>query len=142
MAKKLPYLKFYVNDWLADEALQACSLAARGLWIQLVCLMYKSEKRGCLAIGGKVPTCGQIARMARATPKEVGTLLDELNDMGVSSTDEDGFVYCRRMIRDFNLSEKRYKAGKNGGNPNLVNQKTENPAILVNQEPNQNVQEK
>ena len=50
---KLPLLKFYPSDWLSDEALRGCSPAARGLWVDMICLMAKSKKHGYLLAGDK-----------------------------------------------------------------------------------------
>lgn len=37
-----PWLKFYPTDWRSDPALKMCSLAARGLWIEMIALMHEA----------------------------------------------------------------------------------------------------
>jgi hypothetical protein len=64
-------------------------------------------------------------------------LLAELLSKGVASRDERG-VYCRRMVRDAHISRVRSEAGKTGGNPDLVKQKsTSSPPQNQNQNQNQ-----
>ena len=45
---KRPSFQFYPGDWLHDTGLRACSLAARGLWIDIVCFMHQAEPYGHL----------------------------------------------------------------------------------------------
>lgn len=44
---KLPYTQFYVSDWLSDTA--PLSPEARGLWIDLICLLWRADPRGKLS---------------------------------------------------------------------------------------------
>jgi hypothetical protein len=46
---KIPAFQFYPGDWLKDPALRSCSRAARGLWMDMLCLMHESPSRGYLA---------------------------------------------------------------------------------------------
>ena len=36
---KLPAIHFYVGDWKKDVGLQSCSIAARGLWFEMLLMM-------------------------------------------------------------------------------------------------------
>lgn len=100
-ASKLPSFQFYPGDWLRDSALRAVSLAARGLWMDLLCLMWDSPSRGVLATAPRRPySVEQIARMAGCSTDEAGALLEELKSVGVCSTRKDGAIYSRRMVRD------------------------------------------
>jgi hypothetical protein len=61
---KLPFFKFYPGDWMKDPALRSVSIAARGLWIDMLCLMHESDRRGYLQHAtGKPVTAEQLARM-------------------------------------------------------------------------------
>src|SRR5262245_22950675 len=114
--EKLPWLKFFPGDWLADEKLRLCSLPARGLWIDLLCVMHKSEPRGMLQqSSGKPFTADQIARIAGCTKAEADQLLRELIEAGVASKNGAGVVFSRRIVRDESLREARSKAGSKGG---------------------------
>ena len=98
---KLPAFQFYPGDWLKDPALRACSFAGRGLWMDMLCLMWESEERGVLASNGRVWTDEMILRACGVTSAlQDAHLLSELLDLGVASRRDDGAIYCRRMVRE------------------------------------------
>ena len=96
---KLPWIKFYPGDWLSDEALRSCSVEARGLWVDMLCLMAKSESHGHLLIGGKPARAEQIARIVGLLPQKTMELMDELNASGVFSFDKETII-SRRMVKE------------------------------------------
>jgi len=99
---KLPWLKFYPSDWLSDEALRSCSVEARGLWADMICLMAKSDRHGYLLIGGNPARSEQIARICGLTPQRTSELMDELHASGVFSFDKETII-SRRMVKDEQL---------------------------------------
>lgn len=119
---KRPAFQFYPADWRKDPALSTCSLAARGLWIELMCVAHESDEYGTLSINGKPMTEQQIARAVGESPALINKLLAELEASGVFSRNESGSIYSRRMIKDERLRNVRADAGRLGGNPNLLNQ--------------------
>lgn len=101
MSKKLPSMQFYPGDWMKDPALRACTLEARGLWTDMLCLMFESPRRGYLQHAtGKPVTPDQLARMTGCTAEQVSRLLRELEDAGVYSCTEHGVIFSRRLARD------------------------------------------
>lgn len=96
---KLPWIKFYASDWLSDEAVRSCSVEARGLWIDMISLMAKSEIHGHLLIGGKPARAEQLARIVGITAERTMALLDELHSSGVFSFDKETII-SRRMVKD------------------------------------------
>lgn len=118
---KYPAFWFYPGDWMKDTDLRAVSVAARGLWIDCLCLMWESDKRGYLVLSsGRAATAEQIARMTGNTPECVAELVKELEECGVASRTEEGVLFSRRMVRDESKRRKCSKAGKKGGgNPRL-----------------------
>src|SRR5438309_8384480 len=101
MSSKLPFLPIFVDDWVSSQDLRLCSLAARGLWIDLLCLMHKCVRRGYLQQASGEPfTLEQIARFAGCSTEEASQLLRELVTSGVASVSEHGIIYNRRMVRD------------------------------------------
>jgi hypothetical protein len=120
---KRPAFQFYPADWRKDPALSACSLSARGLWIELMCIAHEGGTYGVLSINGKPMAPAQIARMVGESPSVVAKLLAELEDAGVFSRDEQGCIYSRRMVKDEHVRNVRADAGRLGGNPNLLKQK-------------------
>ena len=115
MAKKLPWFAWYADDWLSDEKLRTCSPGARGLWVDMLSLMHKNDRRGYLQINGKPATPQQLARMTGCSVEEVSRLLAELVDAGVPSVTEDGILYSRKMVRDESKRQKCSEAGRRGG---------------------------
>lgn len=120
---KRPSFQFYPADWRKDPALSACSLAARGLWIELMCIAHENGAYGVLSINGKPMVPAQIARMVGESPAAVVKLLGELEDAGVFSRDDQGCIFSRRMVKDERIRNVRADAGRLGGNPNLLKQK-------------------
>ena len=112
-------MKFYPADWRADAMLRLCSIAARGLWAEMMCIMHDAERYGSLLVNGRRIDKKQLAGLAGISEKECTLLLLELEGNGVFSRDADGTIYSRRMRRDFEKSEIDKKNGKVGGNPRL-----------------------
>lgn len=112
-------MKFYPADWRSDEALRSCSIAARGLWVEMMALMHVAEPYGSLLVKGKRPDKKRLAALAGIPEKECTSLLLELEGMAVFARDPDGTIYSRRMRRDFEKAAKDKENGKVGGNPQL-----------------------
>jgi hypothetical protein len=111
--------KFVWKDWSSDPALRSCSLGARGLWMDLLCLCHDGEPRGYLTIGGRAPSVGEIAKLVGAHHHQVVKLLDELEGRGVFSRTGDGVIYSRRQVRDQAQMVASVEWGHHGGNPKL-----------------------
>jgi len=114
-----PWLKFYPIDWRGDPKLRMCSMAARGLWIEMLALMHEASPYGHLLINGTPPTDRQIAVLAGAPSDQITDLLGELEAAGVFSRTKDRVIYSRRMVRDEKRSALSRKNGGKGGNPSL-----------------------
>jgi len=112
---KNPWTKWYWQDWLADTGVRASSLAAQGLWINMLAIMAKSEKRGYLMINGKQIESKTLAKLLGEPEDLINDLLSELEQNGVFSRDENGTIFCRRMVREAEISEIRAKCGRLGG---------------------------
>lgn len=119
--QKLPAFMFFTGDWMKDPALRSCSSGARGLWIDMLCLMFESDRRGYLQTRtAQPPTLEQLSRMTgNCDTVEVSRWLQELEDSGVVSKSPHGVYFSRRMVRDEHKRELCREAGKLGGNPTL-----------------------
>jgi uncharacterized phage protein (TIGR02220 family) len=117
---KRPAFQFYPADWQKDAALQSCAINARGLWIEMLCIMHQCEPYGHLAVNGRPMTTEQLARLVGEPHASVKKGLAELETAGVFSRTDDGCIYSRRMVKDERLRNVRAEAGKLGGNPNLL----------------------
>lgn len=119
-----PWSKFFWRDWQGDIRLRGCSLAARGLWMEMLAIMAQSDRYGYLASNGKPIAHDQLARLIGADNDTVKGLLNELIAAGVPSIDGDT-LYSRRMVREMERHRAAVDSGKMGGNPRLLNQKSE-----------------
>lgn len=103
ISKKLHYIMFYAADWRSEPCLKLCSLASKGLWIEMLCLMAQSSIHGHLC-HPKKPEPLQLKDLAILTgssEEEIRPLLEELENNGVFSRDDEiKTIYSRRMLRD------------------------------------------
>lgn len=112
-----PWFKFYPSDWRAEPSLRAVSMAARGLWIEMLCLMHESEPRGHLLLNGRPVTDAQLGSLAGVPVNTAQELLGELEAAGTFSRTRAGVIYSRRMRKDTATSAKQRKnVSKRWGN--------------------------
>lgn len=109
------WTKFYFPDWANDPGLRASSLAARGLWMDMLCLAARHDPPGYVAINGQPADVDTLARMVGASPHDVEILMGELERNGVFSRNRTGMIYSRRMVRDVKRSKINAKNGQKGG---------------------------
>jgi len=114
VSKKRPAFQFYPGDWMRSADLRSCSVAARGLWIEMLCLMHDGNPYGHLRVGDRVIGVQQLARMVGSTLKEAQICIAELVESGVCSVADDGCFYSRRMVRDEQVRNARIEGGKAG----------------------------
>lgn len=125
---KLPAIQFYPGDWHKDQGVQALDLTQRGAWFELLLMMHDSEERGVLLINGQPMPENVIARRLGLDNQTTNQILTTLLTYGVASRREaDGALLCRRMVKDEKLRQIRTEAGKKGGNPQLLNQTSNQP---------------
>lgn len=117
-----PYLPLYVQDFLTDEKLNECSASSTGVYIRLMCIMHKSEKYGAILLKQKYKQNDEqilnFANMvAKQMPYDLEIVLSGLKELIVENVIKiDGNCLSqKRMINDSILSDKRAKAGKEGG---------------------------
>ena len=123
-----PYMPFFVNDWLGDDALRACAPASRGIWIDMLAIMWKSPTRGVLLkANGRIHTSKTLAKRLGDPVADIEAALAELEDEEVYSRRDDGAIYCRRMWREWDLTQKRAAAGRKGGKASKTQPKRKQP---------------
>lgn len=103
-----PWLKFYPRDWRGDQALRVVSLAARGLWMDMITIMYEATPYGHLIVGDQPVSDADLARLAGSSVEEVQALLVELLGARVARKTRGGVIYSKRMIAD----DAKAKAGR------------------------------
>lgn len=109
-----PAFQFYPADWRKDAELQSCSVTARGLWHEAMCIMHECEPYGELRVNGRPMTIAQLARLVGMTLAECKKAWGELEAAGVPSTTDDGAFYSRRMVKDEQVRNARAEGGKAG----------------------------
>lgn len=113
-----PAQQWYWDDWFSAFDVRLCSLEARGLWIDMLGIMWKAEIRGTLTVNGRQVDSKTLAKIAGDTEQNVNKLLNELEENDVFSRLRDGTIICRRVFkkskRKEEISKIRSKAGKKG----------------------------
>jgi len=118
MAKR-PAFQFYPSDWRNDPGLRLCSTAARGLWMDMLCLMHEGEPYGHLTVLGRPMTPDSLAKLVGEGAASTKRWLEELRENDVFSVSDTGLIYSRRMARDEALREVRANGGKAGAEHGL-----------------------
>lgn len=109
---------FYTGDWMKDPELRFCSLFARGLLIDLLCLMFEAKNQGELSKPDGTPRSDlDIANsISGGTQQEKLAALKELVASGALKRDEKtGVLYSSRMRSLKDLKQVRSNAGSKGG---------------------------
>jgi len=117
---KLPAFQFYPGDWLKDPNLRRCTHAAKGVWIDLLCLMHESEERGVLVTSQRAWSDDEIALAVGGDNATTLACLQELTLKGVANRRTDGALYSKRLVRDEHKRALCKEAGKKGGNPKIT----------------------
>lgn len=98
---KLPAFQFYPGDWRKDPNLSRCSKAAKGVWIDMLVLMFECPIRGVLADAGGKPWSDQEIAEAIGGPTASNLeCIAELLGKGVARRDNRGAIFSRRLVRD------------------------------------------
>lgn len=122
---KLPAIQFYPADWRKDPGVQSLDYFDRGVWFEILCLMHESPDRGKLTLNGEPMPDEALARILGLDNQTLTKTLTTLLKYGVASRDDEtGALMNRRMVKDENIRKIRAEAGKKGGNPALLNQKS------------------
>lgn len=117
-----PYLPLYVDDWMNNNKLKLCTLSSRGLMIQIMCVMHKSENYGVVKLKAKFKQneskiknfASQLSKLCNCEYEETFAALSELVEENVLIIEEDE-ILSNRMVKDFSLSNIRKEAGRKGG---------------------------
>lgn len=119
---KLPSIQFYPGDWRKDPGVQALDYETRGIWFEILLILFESKERGKLLLNGQPMPHEALASFLGLDNQKTTKALTKLESYGVISKDENGVFYSRRMVNDERIRLIRKASGKLGGNPNLLNQ--------------------
>src|SRR5215472_12452672 len=98
---KLPGFTFYPGDWQKDPSLRRCCKAAKGVWMDMLCLLFECPSRGVFVDAGGRPWGDE--EIAAAIGGDMASNLEcirELLAKGVAQRDARGAIFSRRMVRD------------------------------------------
>jgi hypothetical protein len=103
---------FYPTDWLKDPDLRRCSLAARGVWVDVLCLMFECESPGVLQSEGRAWPRVDLARAIGGNEGVVMRCLEELEAKGILQRDGNGAYACSHMVAQERARSKRQEAAR------------------------------
>ena len=114
---KSPGFWFFTGDWMKDPELRFCSIFARGLLVDLLCILHEAKEQGYASNpDGTARTDEQIVdAISGGSREEKLAGLAELERSGVLSRDKRGVLFSRRVARLAELSIARKQNGSKGG---------------------------
>lgn len=135
----LPYMPFYVGDWLKATDIQVLPYELKGLWFEMLCYMWESKERGVLLYSRE-----ELSRLLRLPEVLLEQKLKQLEKFAIYSVrDIDGAIYSRRMVKDQKIREIRKKCGEIGGKASFASRfaqaKSQANADIENDIENENI---
>lgn len=122
----LPWFKFFPGDWLKDANLRRAGHAAKGFYIDFLCIAYECEERGVFATSGSPWSDEEVASAINGDSSENLRLLRRLLDLTIISRNENGAIVSRRIVKDEAKRKACSEAGKKGGgSPHLSKANTD-----------------
>lgn len=119
---KKPAFQFYTGDWAKDPGVKRLSPREKGVYLELLILMFDSEGYVLPMSDRDLMHCINFRTEDSEETCSVDAIfrkvLDRLFECGVIHKTEDGRLYNKRILRDLEekdeLSQKRSEAGKLG----------------------------
>jgi len=108
------------REWLEMSSLRNVSLAARGLWIDLLCIFRDSPEPGKLLLpDGRRITTVRLAAMLQSSLDDIRAAMAELQGVGMVQQAEDGTFYSTEIGKREKRRRRCATAGRKGGNPGI-----------------------
>jgi hypothetical protein len=122
---KSPGFWFFVGDWMKDPELRFCSIFARGLLVDLLCILFEANEQGYASNPDGTPRPDEqiVDAVSGGSREEKLSALAELERSGVLSRDFRGVLYSRRLARLAEVSAARKQSGSKGGSKTQANLK-------------------
>ena len=128
--ERSPAFQFYAADWLTDPSLRMCSHETRGVWIDLLSIMFLSDEIGVLMINEHVLDSKGIQKLTGLSQKKFKKTFDELTKFGILKLDEKNRYFSKRMVNDERIRQIRRDVGQLGGNPKLMEKKSKGSNLV------------
>ena len=106
-----PSFQFYPKDWMFYPEVRMLSLEARGLWIDLLCIMFYGNPRGTLTSNGQKLDSTDISRLIAEPIEKVKLLMGELEFRKTFEILPDGTKISRRMYNEHGIKAIAGKLG-------------------------------
>lgn len=139
-AGRLPFMQWFVEDWLSDNQLSRCTPATRAIWADALCNMHREGRTGTLK-----GTPGELARLCRCTPEEMVAAVKELESKGAANARFcNGVVTLvnRRMQREHkNRENTARRVSKYRSEPNHVTAPLRSMKRVPSESENQRIRE-
>lgn len=116
------WTKFYWSNWLGHINLRLCSVAARGFWMDVLCIAADNDPVGYVEETGPAFT-EMMCRVSGLRKKQVEKYTKELEKRGVFQRDRRGRIFCPRMVHDNKKLQEAIASGRRGGRASRDNQK-------------------
>ena len=120
MANEKYYIKFYPRVWMNDVELRNCSLAARGLLIDIMALAFDGQPYGYLSGVGGAWSVSALSKTLACNWQTLTKHLAELEQWGRLRRTDEGVIFVPRMIRDKLQTQQAQEFGRRGGNPKIT----------------------
>ncbi len=124
MSDKLPALHFYPGDWWKDSGVQSLDHFHKGVWFELLLIMFDSNTRGKLLLNGKQYPSKALAKRLALSEQDLNNAIEVLTESGVCRVDSEGVLYSHRMVQDEEKRQSKINAGSAGGRAKSVKQKS------------------
>lgn len=108
------WTKFYWANWIGNVNLRRCSLAARGFWMDVLCIAADNDPVGYVDETGDKFT-EMMSRISGLRRRQVEKYTKELETRGVFQRDRRGRIYCPRMVLDNKKLQEAIASGRRGG---------------------------
>lgn len=121
---RAPAIQLYYRDWMSHPGLRMCSIAARGLFADMMCIMAEGTPYGYLKVGSKDILPPVLARRVGESLQDVERWLAELEEHDVFQRDDSGSIYSTRMVEVERVRQARAAGGvKSQENPKVPRKK-------------------
>lgn len=129
---RAPAIQLYYRDWMSHPGLRMCSIAARGLWADMMCIMAEGTPYGHLAVNGKGILAPTLARRVGESATDVEQWMAELEGHECFARDGHGLIYSPRMVRAEQNRQVRAAGGGQSTRPAAQRKRPGTPSRLFN----------
>ncbi len=105
-----------VGDWMKDPRVQGLDFYMRGIWFEILCLMWESEYRGKLLLNGKPISPELAGNLLGLSKQDASKAMKQLEAEGPADIDpETGALVCDWMLASEDRRRAKAEAGRLGG---------------------------